>query len=77
MSDEAITAQPISRRKELETFVRDLDPLQVVGECTLHCMHAGAGCHSHLLPHATPLELAVTSYLMPQNGAYKTLWTST
>lgn len=28
----AITTQPKSRRKEVEEFVRDLDPLQVVGE---------------------------------------------
>ena len=38
MSDGAITTQPTSRRKEVEAFVRDLDPLQVVGECTLHYM---------------------------------------
>ncbi len=28
---EAITLQPTSRRKEVESFVRDLDPIQVVG----------------------------------------------
>lgn len=28
----AITTQPRSRRKEIEQFVRDLDPTQVVGE---------------------------------------------
>ena len=27
----AITTQPRSKRKEIETFVRDLDPLQVQG----------------------------------------------
>ena len=32
MAEEAITSQP-SRRKELVSFVRDLDPLQVVGKC--------------------------------------------
>lgn len=30
MADQAITTQPSSRRKEVEAFVRDLDPLQVV-----------------------------------------------
>ena len=32
MSSDAITTQPTSRRKEVESFVRDLDPLQVVGK---------------------------------------------
>jgi hypothetical protein len=32
MAEQAITSQPVSRRKELESFVRDLDPLQVVGK---------------------------------------------
>jgi len=31
MADEAITTQPRSKRKEVEQFVRDLDPLQVQG----------------------------------------------
>ena len=31
MADEAITTQPRSKRKEIEAFVKDLDPLQVVG----------------------------------------------
>lgn len=31
MAEQAITTQP-TRRKELESFVRDLDPLQVVGK---------------------------------------------
>ena len=31
MADEAITTQPRSKRKEIEQFVRDLDPLQVQG----------------------------------------------
>lgn len=30
--DTAITTQPRSRRKEIEQFVRDLDPTQVVGK---------------------------------------------
>ena len=30
--DTAITTQPRSKRKELEQFVRDLDPIQVVGK---------------------------------------------
>ncbi len=29
--EEAITTQPRTKRKEIETFVRDLDPLQVQG----------------------------------------------
>lgn len=28
-----ITTQPRSKRKELEQFVRDLDPIQVAGKC--------------------------------------------
>lgn len=35
MAEEAITLQPKSRRKEVESFVRDLDPLQVVGRFKL------------------------------------------
>ncbi len=34
----AITTQPQSRRKEVESFVRDLDPNSVVGECQYSCM---------------------------------------
>ncbi len=30
--DTAVTTQPRSKRKEVEKFVSDLDPLQVVGE---------------------------------------------
>ena len=30
--DTAVTTQPRSKRKEVETFVRELDPTQVVGE---------------------------------------------
>ena len=33
--DTAITTQPRSKRKELEQFVRDLDPVQVVGKWTV------------------------------------------
>ena len=34
MATEAVTSQPAStsRRKEIEAFVRDLDPVQVQGE---------------------------------------------
>ncbi len=32
MAESAITTQPMSRRKEVESFVRDLDPNSVVGE---------------------------------------------
>lgn len=31
-AETAVTTQPRSKRKEIEQFVRDLDPLQVVGE---------------------------------------------
>ena len=30
---DTVTTQPRSRRKEIEQFVRDLDPTQVVGKC--------------------------------------------
>ena len=45
--DTAITTQPRSKRKELEQFVRDLDPIQVVGkwkesECYLAMRAAAA-----------------------------------
>ena len=30
--DTAVTTQPRSKRKEVETFVSELDPTQVVGE---------------------------------------------
>ena len=31
MADDTITTQPTTKRKEIEQFVRDLDPLQVQG----------------------------------------------
>ena len=34
-SETAITSQPRSRRKEIEQFVRDLDPIQVQGKQVL------------------------------------------
>ena len=51
--DTAITTQPISRRKEIESFVRDLDPLEVVGNKS-----SGRG------PHVEPecMQDGVTSY---------------
>ena len=32
--EQAVTQQPRSKRRELEDFVRDLDPLQVQGQLT-------------------------------------------
>ena len=32
MAETVVTTEPKSRRKEIEEFVRDLDPLQVNGE---------------------------------------------
>ena len=34
-----VTNQPKSRRKEIEEFVRDLDPLQVGGQFVYHVVY--------------------------------------
>ena len=34
-----VTTQPKSRRREIEEFVRDLDPLQVAGEYSMHVIY--------------------------------------
>ena len=37
MAETVVTTEPKSRRKEIEEFVRDLDPLQVNGEINKNC----------------------------------------
>ena len=34
-----VTTQPKSRRREIEEFVRDLDPVQVAGEQSIHVIY--------------------------------------
>ena len=67
----AITTQPISRRKEIESFVRDLDPLEVVGKhINIICQVAS---HCMFMMHI----IIVRTIQSIQNGLFKMLWRST
>lgn len=65
---DSITTQPTSttRRKELESFVRDLDPLQVMGKLPASC----TTCHnnpSYLSCAEWSEQEVVDKYLKPIN----------
>ena len=52
-SGAAITTQPQGRKKEIESFVRDLDPLTVQGWLRATVVFVGRSATTDRLQHAT------------------------